>query len=866
MIWHSATAEEVLSELETDRENGLSSDEASKRLDEYGKNLSVNEEEISKRAAFIKQLQKPSVIILLCLLVIYILRELVVGTNNFWLPIVVFIVICIKEALCIIAEYRSRNMLSSLRNRIHVSATVIRDGKEISVKGESIVPGDIIKLIPGDYVPADARILESVGLRCDESVILGEKGVITVQKDADIILEDHAQLKDRANMVYCGCHVMTGSALCVVVETGSSAEVRRLVIKNKVFLHKGIQDRIADRYDSFMKIFTFAAFAACVILTTLGTFVTRGSLGWGKFLEALIAAVCFYIAVVPGNFATRIACLLSLGIKRFEKDKASVFNPQTIEKLAGITVICADKTGTLTQNKMKLSEVYDGEKIIDLSSGNITKKCEVAMRFGVLSCEPNFGDDADQTEMALISAASRYLNINKQDFDSEFPTITSIPLTPERKIKTTVNMIEGNVFAVVRGAPDIILERCNNADSETIRHAYEEMCNRGLRVLAISYKMLSDVPANPTPEQLEYDLEFLGLLGVADRERRSAPENVALCREAGISTVMFTGDHINTAATIAENIGILQGDDLSVVGDQIDSLSDEELSSVAGKIKVCARISPEQRIRMVEALHSGGETVLITADSAANYAPMAFADVGCAMGKTGTDVAKGNADIVIYDDSFSSIVRAIKNARGIFGNFLKYINYYVTLCTCLFASIVFGAIFFRELLPSEIILLGSVFALVFPIASIGFETADNSVMKELPRTVGEQLFKFRDVMISFGTGFGIALIPGLVALINRANEGAPTAFFVSLVLTLILYMYSTRSPEFFYKRILHNRFLFIASATCLGLAIIIAATPLNLYFGLAAADVTGWLTAILLPLAVPLVFETLKVFKIYINK
>ncbi len=866
MIWHSSTAEEVLSELETDRENGLSSAQVSERLGIYGKNLSVNEEEISKRSAFVKQLQKPSVILLLGLLVIYILRELVTANNDFLFPLVIFIILCIKEALCIIAEYRSRNMLSQLRNRIHVSANVIRDGQEVLVNGEQLVPGDIIMLNPGDYIPADARILESMGLRCDESVILGEKGVITVQKNADILLEDFAQLKERANMVYCGCHVMTGTAVCVVVETGSNAEVRRTVIKNKVFLHKGIQDRIADRYDDFMKIFTSCAFVACAIITALGTFATTGPVGWGKFLEALIAAVCLYIAIVPGNLATRIACLLSLGIKRIEKDRASVFDPKTIEKLAGVTVICADKTGTLTQNKMSLSKVYDCNSIIDLSNGNISKQCEVAMRFGVLSCEPNFAEDSDPTELALISAASRYLNINKQDFDSEFPTITSIPLTPERKIKTSVTMIEGTVFAIVRGAPDIILERCNTKDSEKIRQAYEDMCNQGLRVLAISFKTLDDVPANPTPEQLEYGLEFLGLLGIADRERKSAPENVALCRDAGISTVMFTGDHINTAATIAENLGILKDGELSVVGDQIDSLSDEELTAVAGKIKVCARISPEQRIRFVEALHSNGETVLITADSAANYAPMAFADVGCAMGKTGTDVAKGNADIVVFDDRFSSIVKAVKNARGIFANFYKYISYYVTLCTCLFVTLVLGVLSFGSLLPSELILLASVFALVFPIAAFGFESADESVMQEQPHNVGQKLFDFKQVMISLVLGVIIALIPLAVSLMNFDNPAAPSSLFISLVLTLILYLYSSRSTEFFFKRLHQNRFMFIGSLICMLFAILIVATPLNSVLGLEPMETDGWISSLLMPFTVLVLFEVLKLVRLIIKK
>ncbi len=866
MIWHSATSEDVLAELGSDPQKGLSSEEAAKRLDKYGKNLSVNEEEITKSSAFIKQLQKPSVILLLCLLVIYILRELVIGTNDFSLPIVIFIILCIKEAACIIAEYRSRNTLSSLRNSIKVSATVIRDETETVISGEDVVPGDIIKLNSGDYVPADARLISSVGLRCDESSILGEKGVISISKDADVIFEDLVQLKERANMVYCGCHILSGSATAVVVETGSNAEIRRTVIKNKVFLHKGIQDRIADRYSDFMKIFTFTAFIACAIITALGTFAASGSIGWGKFLEALIAAVCLYIAIVPGNFATRIACLFTLGIKRIEKDNASILNPQTVEKLAGITTVCSDKTGTLTQNKMRLSKVYDCEKIIDLTSDSISKQCEVAMRFGALSCDPCINEDADPTELAMISAASRYLNISKSDFDSEFPTITSIPLTPDRMLKTTVNMIEGSVFAVVRGAPDIILSRCNTADHDKIKTAYEQMCNEGLRVLAVSYKILEDIPANPTPEQLEYDLEFLGLLGIADRERRSAADNVALCREAGISTVMFTGDHINTAASIAEKIGILKEDELSVVGEQIDSLTDEELSAVAGKIKVCARISPEQRIRMVEALHSSNETVLITADSSANYAAMVYADVGCAMGKSGTDVAKGNADIVIYDDSFTSIVKAIKNARGVFGNFIKYVNYYVTLCVCLFASISLGVIPLHNLLSSELILLCSVFSLIFPITSIGFETADNSIMKQHPRTVGERLFNIKDILISAAAGFGISLIPFAVSFINYDEDWIATAFFVSLALTLVLYLFSTRSTEFFYKRITENRFMLVAAIICIAIPIIIAATPLCYFFGLELMEIKGWLSALLLPFAVPIVLEVLKIFKIYVNK
>ncbi len=867
MIWHSSSAEEVLAELNTDKDVGLTTDEAKERLGDFGKNLSVNEEEISKRAALMKQLKKPSVIILLCLLVIYVLRELATGRNSFLLPIVAFIIVLIKETLCILFEYHSRNMLAQLKNSIKVSANVIRNGEIVSVSGKNIVPGDILVLEAGDFIPADARIIEATGLRCDESVLFGEKGVIVVPKNGDAVLEDHALIKDRVNMLYCGCHVMTGSCLAVVVETGSNAEIRRSVIKEKVFFHKGIQEKIADRHRDFLKVFKGIAFGASAVIVILGTFVTKGDLGWGKFLESLIAAVAFYISIVPGSYPTRLACLLVLGIKRFEKDKAIIFNPQTIEKLAGVTVICSDKTGTLTQNRMSLQKVFDGEKVIDLSHDSITRQCEIAMRFGSLSCDTADSDNADHTETALISAATRYLNIVKSDFDAEFPRIASIPLTPERKIKTSVNMIEGKVFDIVRGAPDIILERCISVDYDSVKKAYEEMCSEGLRVLAISYKVLDEVPTAPTPEMLENDLQFLGLFGISDRERKGVASEIELCKNAGISTVMFTGDHINTAAAIAEKIGILDEETLAVTGEQLDELSDAELSTVAGKIRVCARISQDQRIRMVEALHSNEETVLLTADSAANFIPMDYADVGCAMGRTGTDVAKGNADLVVADDSFSSIVRAIRNARGIFGNFSKYVNYYISLCACVFITTAVDTCIFRTVFPSSpLILFGAVFALLFPIFAIGYETADKSIMKAAPKTVGEKMLDYKELIMSAIMGVAVSVVPILVSVLTLEDDGSKTVTFVALVFSLVYYMFISRSPELFYKRILHNRFMVIVSAIAIAVTIIIAATPLGLLFGLAEAKVTSWLIAILLPLAIPIVFETLKFFGITVNK
>lgn len=865
MIWHSATAEEVIKELKTDREKGLSTNDAAKRLNKYGKNLTVNEEEISIYDAFIDQLKKPAIILLACLLVIFVLREFVLGTNNFLFPIIMVLLICIKAALCILSEYHSRNMLASLGNRMHVTARVIRGGRTKTVKGQDLIPGDIIILTEGDYVPADARLIESNGLRCDESVLYNEKEVVVVNKEALSLFENHIPVTQRENMVYCGCHVITGDALAVITETGADAEIRRTVIKDKIFIHKGVQDRISDRYNDLLKIFQFISLAACVIITALGTYATKGSIGWGKFLEALIAAVAFYIAVVPGSLSTRIATLFMLGIKRLEKDNAVIFNPVTIEKLAGVSVICSDKTGTLTQNKMSLVKVFDGEKTVDLRSDTVTKQAEVAMRFGALSCDmEEDGEVLDHTENALASASSRYLNIDKSDLDEHFPRISVIPLTPERKIKTTVNMIEGKVFSIVRGAPDIILERCNSKNSKEIRKNYEDLCSEGYRVLAIAYKILDAVPAETELDSLEYDLEFLGLFGISDRERRGVASDIALCKRSGISTVMFTGDHINTACSIAQKIGILSEEDLAVTGEQTACLSDDELAAVVNKIKVCARFSSDDRIRMVNALHRNGEKVLLTADSAANYAPMSYAEVGCAMGKSGTNVAKGNADIIVYDDSFTSIVKAIRNARGIFNNFTKYTNYYMSMCACMFIVMAFGTIFYGAIFPSTpLILLGAIFALLFPIASIGYETADIGVMNVPPRAIGDKMFDIRSIIKAAITGAVISIVPIIVAIVNIGHSGATTATFVSLVFTLVFFMFSTRTSDMIYNRIFHNRFMFIIVGICILATILLVATPIRMLFSIPALDATGWLTSILIPLAIPVVFEALKLLGLY---
>lgn len=861
MIWHSATPEEVLEELGSDRENGLPTAQIAKRLKQFGTNLSVLEKDISITRALLTQAKKPSILLLCSLLVIFILREFVTGNRDFTLPLVCFALIALKIICCVFLEYRSRNMMASLINRVKTSARVIRDGREEVVPSEGIVPGDLLKLTEGDYIPADARLIESIGLRCDEAALYNEKETVVVPKIAEDIHEDHTPLSDRTNMIYCGCHILTGDALAVVTETGEEAEIRRAVVKDKVFSHKGIQDKIANRYSDFFKVFNSSAVFGCCLFIFFGTFAVNGAIGWGKFLEAFIAAVCFYVAVVPENFATRVASLLALGIKRFEKDKATIFSAQTIEKLSGVTTICADKTGILTQNRMSLKKLYDGEQIIDLDYDPITKNGEIGLRFAALCCDDN-EEVVDHTEEALITASSRYLNIYKSDFDAEFPRLACIPLTPDRKIKTTINMIDGRLFVIVRGAPDIILEKCVGADNQKITEAYEQLCNDGMRVLAISYKTLDAMPTNPNEEALENELQFLGLLGLNDRERRGINNDLNLCKNAGISTVMFTGDHINTAASIAQKMEILGPDDLCITGEQIASLSDAELAAVAQRIKVCVRFSADDRIRMVKALQANNETVLITADSAANFAPMAYADVGCAMGKSGTDVAVGNADVCVYENSFSTIVKAVRNARGIFGNFIKYINYYVAICTSLFVVLLFNMLMFKAIVPTQsVVLLGALFTLIFPIASIGFETADPDIMKQSPRSVGEKLFGLKDTAFSVLKGVAISIPTILGCLINIDSPSVTTTVFLSFVMSLVYFMLTDRSSDFAFKRIAHNRFLFAFSIICIILSVIVATTELSFTFDMATIDTAGLVTSITLPLSILVVFESFKLYK-----
>lgn len=856
MIWHNSTPDEVVKELCSDADEGLSSAEAEKRLSEHGKNLFVCEEEMSLADAVIKHLKTVPAILLFSLLIIFILRELVTGRRFFAFPIIIFVILLIKESICVFLEYRSRNSLALLKNSIKTSARVIRGGEEITVDSEQLVPGDIILLTGGDYIPADARIIESSTLRCDESTLRGEKEVIVVQKDGTSLHEDFVPVTERSNMLYCGCHVISGNVKAIVTETGENAEMRRFVKRDKIFYTKGIEDRISDRFDGFYKVFKISALLACLIITVLGTFAVRGSVGWGKFLEALICAVCFYIAVVPGSFPTRIACLLVLGIKRIEKDHTVIFEPATVEKLSSVTTVCVDKTGTLTQNRMTLRKVFDGEQMVDLNCDRITKQADIAMRFCTLCCD---GNSTDHTEVAIMSAASRFLGISKYDFDSEFPRMACIPLTPERKIKTTVNMIDGKAFAIVRGAPDIIVNRCTGADPDALLKISSEMASDGMRVLAISYKVYDDVPSDTSSDNLEFGMHFLGFLGFIDRERDGIVRDIETCRKAGISTVMFTGDHINSAESVARKMKILRGGEIAVTGIKLDELSNEDLAESVKNIRVYAGISSEQRVRIVNALHENGENVLITADSPANYAPMAVADIGCAMGKTGTDVAKGNADAVIYDDSFATIVKAIRNARGIFGNFTKYVNYYVSMCVCLFISFITDMIVLRQAVPdTRLILFGAIFALLFPIASIGFETADPSIMRAAPRTIGQQLFDLKSLLTAAICGVLISIPQFVVLMLNGRSSSGGSAAFISIIFSLILYMFSTRSTELFYKRILHNRFLLAVSAISILFTLIIALTPAGKIFGMVPTDLFGLATAVIVPLIIPLIFEAKK--------
>ena len=744
---------------------------------------------------------------------------------EFFEPVLILLIVVLNAIMGMVQESKAEKALDALKNMSAPHARVIRDGKESVIDASQLVPGDIIKLEAGDFIPADARLLKSVSLKSEESALTGES--VPSEKDAEAEIAENAGVGDRSNMVFSGCSVTYGTATAVVTGTGMETEMGKIagLLEGEEEGQTPLQQKLAQ----LGKYLGFVALAACAIIFVVG--LMNGI----DVLEIFMTAVSLAVSAIPEGLPAIVTIVLAIGVQRMVKKNALIRRLPAVETLGSASVICSDKTGTLTQNRMTLVKAYvDGESSLeDISSAN-SDSVRKLLQYGALCCDGSvvFGADGkeqhigDPTETSIIVAAHKN-GMEKDALNGQFPRLAEIPFDSDRKLMTTVNQIGGKNIVIVKGAFDMMTSRCVKGDMEAARQMNDEMSRNALRVLAVGYKEIAEIPAVPTSEELENGLTFMGLVGMIDPPRPEAKAAVAVCRKAGIKPVMITGDHVVTASAIAKELGILEDGDKAITGAELDAMTEEQLDNEVEHISVYARVSPENKIRIVKAWQRKNQVVSMTGDGVNDAPALKAADIGCAMGITGTDVAKGAADMTLTDDNFATIVDAVREGRGIYANIKKVVGF--LLGTNIGEVItVFAAMLLWHKTP----------LLSMQLLWINLVTDSlPAIMDRKPKPKDEGIFAhglgIRVVLQGFM--FAILTLIGFVVGENVTGSlaGGQTLAFMILALSQVVQAFNMRSEHSLFKiGPFSNHKLNWAALASLAMVCLVLFTPVGIAFGL----------------------------------
>lgn len=869
MIWHSASLDEIKTQLKTDSERGLTEQEAAKRLSQVGPNRLQEKGHTTFLQKFAEQLKDFMVIILMIAAVISFLTGLINGEIDLAEPLIIIAIVLVNSLLGVFQESRAEAALDALKNMSAPSAKVLRDGVVRVVPSDTLVPGDVIELEAGDFIPADGRVIVSGALRCDEASLTGES--VPSEKMVEVQVPDIAGIGDRTNMVYSGCSVAYGRGRAIVTGTGMDTEMGKIasILDNTEDSVTPLKLKLAE----LGKMLGFLALGICGIIFIVGIIkaLVGGENIIEKAVESLMVAVSLAVAAIPEGLPAIVTIVLSLGVKRMVKKNAIVRRLPAVETLGSASVICSDKTGTLTQNVMTLVEVYDGKQTYTLTDTQTPPETvQSVIKWACMCCDASVEERGgetvrigDPTETAIVEAADKYCNHKKSETENIYPRMAEIPFDSDRKLMTTVNLIDGKPFAIVKGAPDVLIARCVNANVDEITQANLKMGEAALRVLAVAVKPLAVVPANPTGEELENGLTFVGLVGMIDPPRPEAARAVAICHKAGIATVMITGDHLTTATAIAQRLGILSGDRLAITGAQLEKLSDEELDRDVEKYAVYARVSPADKIRIVQALQKKGHVVAMTGDGVNDAPALKAADIGCAMGITGTDVAKGAAAMVLTDDNFATIVTAAAEGRGIYDNIKKAVHFLIScnlgeIVTVFVSMLLFGQ---SPLLPIQLLWINLVTDSA-PALALGMEPTEKDIMEKPPRKKNESIFSGGVGISAIWQGVMFGALTLIAYVLGGRGAIGDTMAFAVLGFSQIVHAFNVRSHHSLFAAGLHtNPHMLLAAMVSVGLMLLVMLiSPVAAVFGLVALTTAQWWTIIGLSLVPFVVCELVKLF------
>lgn len=866
-MWFNKTSEEVVKELNSNALNGLSSTEAKERLETNGENKLAGKKKKSIISLFFAQINDVMIYILLGAAII----SAVVGEVSD--AIIILIVILVNALIGLIQESKAEKALDALKELSTPKALVKRDGELIEIPSEEVVVGDIVIIDAGRYIPADLRILDSANLKIEESAFTGES--VPADKNASpIVSEGDIPIGDRHNMLFMSTLATYGRGTGIVTSVGMDTEIGKIakMLDSAQDDTTPLQKKLAQ----LGKTLGIAAVGISILMFIVSMFQGR------DFMDMFMTSISLAVAAIPEGLPAIVAIVLALGVQRMIKENAIIRKLPAVETLGSVNIICSDKTGTLTINKMTVKKYFANGELKALDDADVTDTTTKLLMDGMILCNDATSTETsktgDPTEIALLDVGNKF-NIFKTDLNIEHQRVNEIPFDSDRKLMTTMNKYNEKYHTFTKGAIDSILKVSNKIliDGEVkdftddikanILEASNSMSDDALRVLALGYKVLEN--EHVAIDNLEDDLIFVGLMGMIDPPREEVKGSIELSTKAGIRTIMITGDHKNTAVAIAKELGIAENISEAMSGSEIDTYSDEEFTKIVNNYKIFARVSPEHKVKIVKAFKSYGNIVSMTGDGVNDAPSLKAADIGVAMGITGTDVAKGAADMVLTDDNFTTIVRAVEEGRNIFNNIKKSILF---LLSCNLGEVIalFFAILFNwatPLLPIHILWVNLITD-SFPALSLGVDPGDHDVMANKPRNPKESLFAGRmgkmliinGILIGVTTLFafklGEKLYPG--SLMH-----AQTMAFVVLSVSQLFYSLTMRNEtkSLFQVGVFKNKFLIGSIVFGIALQFIIITVPfLASIFKVYALTISDWGLVIALSLVPFIINEIIKIF------
>ena len=868
-MWYTLSTKEVEKQMQTNIELGLNEKEVEDKQNKFGLNKLEEKKKESIIIKFVKQFNDFMIIILIIASIISAVVAKLEGSNDYFDSIIIIAIVVFNAIMGLVQEAKAEKSLEALKKMTAPTCKVKRDGKICTIKSEQIVPGDIVLLEAGNYVPADCRLISSSNLKIEESSLTGE--TVPVLKDANCMLKEKTALGDMVNMAFSTTIVVNGHGEAIVTETGMNTKVGK--IAKMIITNEAPETPIQKKLGEVGKTLGIACLGICLLIFVIGLLKKI------EPIEMFMTSVGLAVAAIPEGLPAIVTIMLSIGVTKMAKKNSIIRKLPAVETLGSSSVICSDKTGTLTQNKMQVTKIanINGEtndkEYIKWLIG-MTTMCtdvEISRENGKIELT------GEPTEKAIVNKALDE-GQNKIELYNVMKRVKDIPFDSSRKMMTTIHKIPTGYRVITKGAPDILLKRCNKvyengnvttldySKTKLIENQNNKMADEALRVLAIAYLDIPSLPSKIDSENIEKNLIFIGLIGMIDPPREGVKEAVTTCKKAGIKTVMITGDHIITAKAIAKDLGILRGSDLAITGEELDKIPQSILQKNIMSYSVFARVTPEHKVRIVKAYQSTGAVVAMTGDGVNDAPALKNADIGIAMGKNGTDVAKNAADMVLTDDNFVTIVEAVKQGRNIFDNIKKAVHFLIATNIGEIVTIFLGLLLGLKspLLAIQLLWINLVTDSL-PAIALGLEKPEADIMNKKPRDNKKGIFAdgLWQKIIAEGIMLGaLTLVAFSLGNYLYGIEVARTMAFVSLGLLELIHSFNIKSDESIFKvGLFENKYLMGAFILGAILQVVVVVIPsVAEIFKLVPLTQTQWLYTFGISILPLIIIELQKMF------